>query len=87
MRKVIVVIIGLVVIGCKPKQATNQKNQESNINLVLNKPAKLARKREALFAKYLFHYHPLFKNSASNIIELSQKDPIALLNEKEKNLN
>ena len=52
-------------------------------HLVLNKPAKLARKREALFAKYLFHYHPLFKNSASNIIELSQKDPIALLNEKE----
>ena len=52
-------------------------------HLVLNKPAKLARKREALFAKYLFHYHPLFKKSSSFIIELSQKDPIALLNEKE----
>jgi arginine deiminase len=52
-------------------------------HLILNMPAKLARKREALFAKYLFHYHPLFKNSSSFVIELSQKDPIALLNEKE----
>lgn len=36
MRKVIVVIIGLFVIGCKSKQATNQINKESKINLVLN---------------------------------------------------
>lgn len=50
MRKIIVVIIGLVVIGCKPKQATNQKNQESNINLVLNNWHKAA--AEANFNNY-----------------------------------
>lgn len=50
MRKIIVVIIGLVVIGCKSKQATNHKNQESNINLVLNNWHKAA--AEANFNSY-----------------------------------
>lgn len=50
MRKVIVVIIGLVVIGCKSKQATNQMNQESDINLVLNNWHKAA--AEANFKNY-----------------------------------
>ncbi len=50
MRKIIVVIIGLVVIGCKSKQATNQKNQESYINLVLNNWHKAA--TEANFNNY-----------------------------------
>ncbi len=50
MRKIIVVIIGLVVIGCKSKQATNQKNQESEINLVLNNWHKAA--AEANFNNY-----------------------------------
>ena len=50
MRKIIVVIIGLVVIGCKSKQATNQKNQESDINLVLNNWHKAA--AEANFNNY-----------------------------------
>ena len=50
MRKIIVVIIGLVVIGCKSKQATNQKNQESYINLVLNNWHKAA--AEANFNNY-----------------------------------
>ena len=54
-----------------------------NDHLILNKPAKQARRREALFAKYLFHHHPLFKNSSTHIIELSQKVPTALINEKE----
>ena len=52
-------------------------------HLILNKPAKVARKREALFATYLFHHHPFFKSSSQFIIELSQKDPITLLNEKD----
>jgi hypothetical protein len=50
MRKFIVVIIGLVVIGCKSKQATNQINQESEINLILNNWHKAA--AEANFNSY-----------------------------------
>ena len=50
MRKIIVVVIGLVVIGCKSKQATNQKKQESDINLVLNNWHKAA--AEANFNNY-----------------------------------
>ena len=50
MRKIIVVIIGLIVIGCKSKQATNQINQESEINLVLNNWHKAA--AEANFNNY-----------------------------------
>ncbi|WP_396180931.1 nuclear transport factor 2 family protein [Flavobacterium sp.] len=36
MRKIIVFVIGLVVIGCKSKQVANQINQESEINQVLD---------------------------------------------------
>ncbi len=36
MRKIIVLVIGLVVIGCKSKQVANQINHESEINLVLD---------------------------------------------------
>jgi len=36
MRKIIVFVIGLVVIGCKSKQVANQINHESEINLVLD---------------------------------------------------
>lgn len=50
MRKIIVVIIGLVIIGCKSKQITNQKNQESEINLILNNWHKAA--AEANFNSY-----------------------------------
>ena len=50
MRKIIVVVIGLVVIGCKSIQATNQKKQESDINLVLNNWHKAA--AEANFNNY-----------------------------------
>jgi len=51
MRKIIVIIIGLFVIGCKSKQATNQINQESEINLVLNNWHKAA--AEANLESYL----------------------------------
>ena len=50
MRKIIVFVIGLVVIGCKSNQATNQKNQESDINLILNNWHKAA--AEANFNNY-----------------------------------
>ena len=36
MRKIIVFVIGLVVIGCKSKQVANQINHESEINLVID---------------------------------------------------
>jgi hypothetical protein len=36
MRKIIVFVIGLVVIGCKSKQVANQINHESKINLVVD---------------------------------------------------
>ena len=36
MRKIIVIVIGLVLIGCKSNQIANQINQESEINLVLD---------------------------------------------------
>lgn len=41
-----------------------------NQHLLLNKPAKKARTREALLVKYIVFYHPLFAELAKNIIEL-----------------
>lgn len=41
-----------------------------NQHLLLNKPAKKARTREALLVKYIVFYHPLFASLAENIIEL-----------------
>ncbi|MDR3712586.1 MAG: arginine deiminase family protein [Puia sp.] len=38
--------------------------------ILLNKPAKKARTREALLAKYIFFNHPLFAEYQENIIEL-----------------
>ena len=38
--------------------------------ILLNKPAKKARTREALLAKYIFFNHPLFKDYHDNIIEI-----------------
>jgi arginine deiminase len=42
-----------------------------NDHVLLNKPAKKARTRETLIAKYIFHNHPFFKAYRKNIIELS----------------
>ncbi len=39
-------------------------------HLLLNKPARKARTREALLAKYIFFHHPLFKESRAHIMEL-----------------
>ncbi|WP_026769989.1 arginine deiminase family protein [Asinibacterium sp. OR53] len=40
-------------------------------HLLLNKPAKKARTREALLAKYIFFHHPFFEKWKHNIIELT----------------
>jgi arginine deiminase len=41
-----------------------------NDHILLNKPAKKARTREALLVKYIFHCHPIFADYRKNIIEL-----------------
>lgn len=41
-------------------------------HVLLNKPAKKARTREALLAKYIFFHHPLFAGYRNNIIELAE---------------
>ncbi len=41
-----------------------------NDYILLNKPAKKARTREALVAKYIFYNHPLFENYRDNILEI-----------------
>ncbi len=43
-----------------------------NDHILLNKPAKQARTREALLMKYIFFNHSLFKNYRENIIELPE---------------
>ncbi len=42
-----------------------------NNHILLNKPMKEARKREALIAKYIFFHHPFFGAYKDNIIELT----------------
>lgn len=42
-----------------------------NDHILLNKPARKARTREALLAKYIFYNHPLFAGYRNNVIELS----------------
>jgi arginine deiminase len=41
-----------------------------NDHVLLNKPAKKARTREALLAKYIFFNHPLFENYRDHILEI-----------------
>jgi arginine deiminase len=41
-----------------------------NDHVLLNKPAKTARLREALLAKYIFFNHPLFESYRQNILEI-----------------
>lgn len=40
-------------------------------HVLLNKPARKARTREALLAKYIFFHHPFFANYQQNLIELA----------------
>ncbi len=48
-------------------------------HVLLNKPAKKARTREALLAKYIFFNHPLFADYTKKIIELSDSHHSFLL--------
>ena len=41
-----------------------------NNHILLNKPAKKARSRETLIARYIFFNHPIFANYKENIIEI-----------------
>jgi arginine deiminase len=50
-------------------------------HVLLNKPAKKARTREALLAKYIFFHHPMFANWRGNIIELSDTSHTFLMPE------
>jgi arginine deiminase len=51
--------------------------------VLLNKPAKKARTREALLAKYIFFNHPFFASYCDNIIELSDSHHSFLLPKEE----
>ena len=51
--------------------------------ILLNKPAKKARTREALLAKYIFFNHPLFSAYKDHIIELSDSHHSFLLPKEE----
>ena len=42
-----------------------------NDHILLNKPMKEARKREALIAKYIFYHHPIFAAYHDKVIELT----------------
>lgn len=50
-----------------------------NSHILLNKPARKARTREALLAKYIFFNHPMFKDYVNNIIELPDTEHHFLL--------
>lgn len=55
-----------------------------NDHLLLNKPAKLARTREALLAKYIFFHHPYFATNRQNILELYEDEHFFLLSDAER---
>lgn len=56
-----------------------------NHHILLNKPAKKARARESLLAKYVFFNHPLFAQFTDNIIELPDTLAHVILAEEDDN--
>lgn len=56
-----------------------------NQHILLNKPAKKARARESLLAKYVFFNHPIFENYKNNIIELPDTLEHVILAEEDDN--
>lgn len=50
-----------------------------NDHILLNKPAKLARTREALLAQYIFFNHPLFADYQDKILEIPDNEHAFLL--------
>lgn len=55
-----------------------------NDHILLNKPMKEARKREALLAKYMFYHHPIFEGYQDKIIELAENQHHFLLPDEEE---
>lgn len=55
-----------------------------NDHILLNKPAKLARTREALLAQYIFFHHPLFAGYGDKIIEIPDNEHHFLLPDSEQ---
>ena len=56
-----------------------------NDHILLNKPAKLARTREALLAQYIFFNHPLFADYQDKILEIPDNEHAFLLPETDLN--
>ena len=52
-----------------------------NDHIILTKPARSARTRESLIAKYIFFNHPLFSAYTANIIEIEENEAHFLLPE------
>jgi arginine deiminase len=55
-----------------------------NDHILLNKPAKIARTREALLTQYIFYNHPVFKDLRDKIIEIPESEHHFLLPDGEK---
>ncbi|WP_420147193.1 arginine deiminase family protein [Spirosoma sp.] len=56
-----------------------------NDHILLNKPAKLARTREALLTQYIFFNHPLFADYQDKIIEIPDNEHAFLLADSDTN--
>ena len=56
-----------------------------NDHILLNKPAKLARTREALLAQYIFFNHPLFADYREKILEIPDNEHAFLLPDADTN--
>lgn len=56
-----------------------------NDHILLNKPAKLARTREALLTQYIFFNHPLFADYQDKIIEIPDNEHAFLLSDADVN--
>jgi len=56
-----------------------------NDHILLNKPAKLARTREALLTQYIFFNHPLFADYRDKIIEIPDNEHAFLLPDADAN--
>lgn len=58
-----------------------------NNHILLNRPAKVARMREALMMKYIFFHHPTFADYRDNIIEIKEQEQQFFLPDDEKESN
>ncbi len=56
-----------------------------NDHILLNKPAKLARTREALLTQYIFFHHPLFAHYQDKILEIPDNEHAFLLPDADAN--